>query len=77
MDVDLQDTTRQNLEYTSPKAIDNEGDEIRMEFTGMDKVKWLQAEVNADSSFTLTINTNRITEAENGAHRFTVRLGDS
>jgi hypothetical protein len=77
IEVDLNQEDRQNLEYTSPQAVDAEGDELNVRFAGFEQARWLSVKWNDDNSFTMIVRTSLITASDRGAHKFRISLGDS
>ena len=65
------------VEYTSPKAVDPEEDDIELSISGNDGLDWMSFTVNDDGSFTLSCDRSLLTEESAGDHALTISLGDS
>ena len=67
------------MSRTSPQAVDEQGEQITMEFSGQDAVPCgcVTIKQNGDDSFTLAIDQDKITQQDAGTFVIGVELTDS
>jgi len=61
--------------YTSPTAVDEEGDLIEIVFSGLEGLPFANVKHNSDDSFTLKLKRELIDGS--GSYTLTVKLGDT
>ena len=65
--------------YQSPQAVDGQGEEILMEFSGVTAFPCGCASIkhNSDDTFTFKVDSTRISQADAGARSISITLKDS
>ena len=65
-----------DFEYWSPKALDNELDEIKMEVKEDEKYSYLNVTTLPNNTFMMSVNRTAISQTDDGLRSFEVLLSD-